>query len=117
MYTDIVHLLDQCPHPHSECTRNHLQAIALWSFDWKTVGRRLLLSDQSIIDIDCNEKDEQNKRDNMLTTWHQQKGKMATYQVLMDTFQMLNNGTLVDKLKILTEECNTGGMLMLLRVN
>ena len=117
MYTDIVHLLDQCSHPHSECTRKHLQDIALWSFDWKTVGRRLLLSDQSIIDIDCNEKDEQNKRDYMLTTWHQQKGPKATYQVLMDTFQMLNNYTLVDKLKILTEECNAGGTLMLLSEN
>ena len=112
-----MHLLDQCSHLNSECTRKHLQDIALWSFDWKTAGRHLLLSDQTIIDIDCNEKDEQNKRDKLLTTWHQQKGPMATYQVLMDTFQELNIGTLVDKLKILTEECNAGGTLMLLSEN
>ena len=115
MYTDIVHLLDQCSHPHSECTTKHLKDIALWSFDWKTVGRRLLLSDQSIIDIDRDEKNEQNKRDKLLTTWHQQKGPKATYQVLMDTFQELNENSLVEDLKALTKECNTGGMLMLLR--
>ncbi|KAL5505335.1 hypothetical protein EMCRGX_G006750 [Ephydatia muelleri] len=58
----------------SECSMDHLLDIALLAFDWKSVGRRLLNSEQNIEDISRNEPSEENRREKMLMMWRAQKG-------------------------------------------
>ena len=96
--------------PRAACTKKHLLDIALWEFDWRCVGRRLLDSDQAITDIDNDKPNEQNKRDEILISWHHKKGSKATYSVLMETFEVLKYGELAEKVKQLIEG-NTGGRL------
>ncbi|KAL5469233.1 hypothetical protein EMCRGX_G030458 [Ephydatia muelleri] len=97
------------------CTRKHLLEIALWDFDWRCVGRRLLDSDQAITDIDNDKPNEQNKRDEILISWHHKKGSKATYSVLMETFEVLKYGELAEKVKQLIEG-NTGDIVQQPRV-
>ena len=73
--------------------------IALYDFDWKPVGRRLLESEQNITDILRDEPNEQNRREKMLMMWQSQKGSSATYRVLAEAFQKLRYGNIAEKVK------------------
>ena len=78
-------------HEHSmdtKCNRDIVLKIALLSFDWKSIGKRLL-DDQRVDDIDREEHGEQNKREKMLTTWLQRDGCKATYRRLVEILKEL----------------------------
>ena len=90
----------------TECSKDHLLDIALLAFDWKRVGRRLLDSEQNIEDIGRNEPSEENRREKMLMVWREQKGSAATYRVLIQAFDKIGNGRLVEKV---TEMVPRGG--------
>ena len=72
----------------TKCNRDVILKISLLKFDWKSVGNRLL-GDQDVIDINCEEHEEQNKREKMLLKWLQQKGGGATYKRLVDVLEVL----------------------------
>ena len=57
----------------------------------KTLGRLLLTSRQDVTDIDREEHGEQNKRNRMLSLWHQQQGSRATYRHLVEVIEELGN--------------------------
>ena len=73
--------------------------IALLDFDWKPVGRRLLESEQNITDILHDEPNEQNRREKMLMMWQSQKGSLATYRALAETFEKLRYSNIVQVVK------------------
>eukprot|EP00731_Ephydatia_muelleri_P005748 Em0002g1924a len=82
-----------------ECTSGHFLKIASFSFDWRRVGRRLLASQQNITDIHRDEPDEPNRREAMLMMWQSQKGSLASYSVLAETFETLGYGEIAEKVK------------------
>eukprot|EP00731_Ephydatia_muelleri_P005504 Em0002g1680a len=90
----------------SECSMDHLLDIALLAFDWKSVGRRLLNSEQNIEDISRNEPSEENRREKMLMMWRAQKGSAATYRVLIQVFEKIGNGRLA---QVVTKMVPRGG--------
>ena len=73
------------------CSEKCLLKIALLQFDWKSLGRRLLKTEQDIKDIDNEEKAEQHKREKVLLKWKEQQGSSATYQKLVDTLKEVGN--------------------------
>ena len=73
------------------CSEKCLLKIALLQFDWKSLGRQLLNTEQDIKDIDHEEKEEQHKREKVLLKWKEQKGSGATYQKLFDTVKEIGN--------------------------
>ena len=73
------------------CSEKCLLKIALLQFDWKSLGRLLLNTEQDIKDIDHEEKEEQHKREKVLLKWKEQKGSSATYQKLFDTVKEIGN--------------------------
>ena len=94
----------------TECTRDHLLNIASFRFDWRRVGRHLLECEQNITDIHRDEPDEQNRREKVLMVWQSQKGSLATYAVLAETFQKLKCGNITEKVKeMCRERSNDGG--------
>ena len=64
------------------CSEKCLLKIALWQFDWKVLGYRLLNTEQDVKDIDHEEKEEKHKREKMLLKWKEQKA--ASYRKLTD---------------------------------
>ena len=72
---------------------------SLFDFDWKLVGRRLLVSEQIITDIGRDEPNESNRRDTVLMMWQRQKGSSATYRVLAETFEQLQYCHIAKKVK------------------
>ena len=83
----------------TECTIDNLLDIALLDFDWMRVGRRLLKSTQSITDISRDQPDEPNRRETVLMMWQSQKGSLASYSVLAETFEKLGYGNIAEKVK------------------
>ncbi|KAL5505377.1 hypothetical protein EMCRGX_G006799 [Ephydatia muelleri] len=81
----------------NECTSGHLLKIALFNFDWRRVGRRLLASQQNITDICREEPDEPNRREAVLMKWQSQKGSSATYSVLAEAFKTIGYGDIAEK--------------------
>ena len=73
------------------CSEKCLLNIALLQFDWKSLGRRLLKTEQDVKDIDNEEKVEQHKREKVLLKWKEQQGSSATYQKLVDTLKEVGN--------------------------
>ncbi|KAL5499677.1 hypothetical protein EMCRGX_G011134 [Ephydatia muelleri] len=72
------------------CSEKCLLKIALLQFDWKSLGRLLLNTEQDVKDID-REEEEQHKREKVLLKWKEQKGSSATYQKLFDTVKEIGN--------------------------
>ena len=96
----------------SQCSKDHLYKIATFSFDWKTVGKRLIDS-QLIKDIDREEQSEQRKRDTMLEKWLEVKGSEATYRALIDVLNVLKNTQVAEEVQKLASSIATEGMLHL----
>ena len=71
---------------NTTCSSDVIWKIAQLDFEWKRVGRRLI-GDQCVRDIDREERDEQNRRDRMLSTWLQQAGSRATYSCLVKVLE------------------------------
>ena len=86
--------------------------IATFSFDWKTVGKRLIGS-QIIDDISREEQNEQNKRDKMLEKWLEIKGSKATYRVLFDVLKDVQNTQVAEEVQKLASSIATEGRLHL----
>ena len=77
-----------------------MNKVALSSFDWKVVGRRLV-GEQAIVDIDREEGSEQGKRDKMFDKWREHKGPKATYRVLIGVFEEVMNHQAAEVVKAL----------------
>ena len=82
--------------------------IATFSFDWKTVGKRLIGS-QTVEDIDREERSEQNKRDKMFEMWLKMKGSEATYRVLFCVLKDVQNTLVAEEVqKLASSLCIAG---------
>lgn len=75
--------------------------IALYEFDWKSIGRRLLACEQDVTDIGRDEHEEQHRRERVLEVWHRQQGSGASYRKLIDILKLLGNGATAEKLQFL----------------
>eukprot|EP00731_Ephydatia_muelleri_P023408 Em0015g991a len=84
-----------------ECSHQHLMDIALYEFDWKSIGRRLLACEQDIADIGRDEHKEQHRRERVLEVWHQQQGSGVSYRRLIDILKLLGNGATTERLQSL----------------
>ena len=74
------------------------------------MGRRLLVDrPQTIEDIDCEEKCEKVKRDNMFLKWKEMKGSRATYRALMEVFEEVGNHQAAEMVKELVSPIIVAG--------
>ena len=89
------------------CSEKCLLKIALLQFDWKSLGLQLLNTKQDVKDIDCEEKEEQHKREKVLLKWKQQQGSGVTYQKLIDTLKEVGNKDTAERV----EQLAVDGML------
>ena len=95
-----------------KCSERCLLTIALLQFDWKSLGRRLLNTEQDVKDIDHEEKEEQHKRDKVLLKWQEQQGSSATYQKLTDTLKEVGNKDTAERV----EQLAVDGMFRFVKV-
>eukprot|EP00731_Ephydatia_muelleri_P023388 Em0015g971a len=89
------------------CSERCLLKIALLQFDWKSLGRRLLNTEQDVKDIDREEKEEQHKREKVLLKWKEQQGSGATYQKLYDTLKEIGNKVTAERVEQLAVDVET----------
>ena len=94
------------------CSKMCLLKTALLQFDWKSLGRRLLNTEQDVKDIDHEEKEEQHKRENVLLKWKEQQGSGATYQKLHDTLKEVGNKDTAERV----EQLAVDGMFRFVKV-
>ena len=83
------------------CSEKCLLKIALLQFDWKSLGRHLLNTEQDVKDIDHEEKEEQHKREKVLLKWKEQQGSGATYRKLIDTLMKVGNKITAEGVELL----------------
>ena len=89
-----------------ECCKEDILIIAGYEFDWKRVGRRLL-SDQKVMDIDREGRNEGEKRENMLQEWKRTKSRDATYQALVKVLRDMENNATADRVEELERKCKS----------
>lgn len=73
--------------------------IALFEFDWKTIGRHLLDKEQDIADIERDEHKELHRRQKVLMVWQEQQGSAATYKKLVDVLCNVGNISTASKVQ------------------
>ena len=84
-----------------QCSTDHMLTVAAKCiFNWRVVGRRLLMDrPQTIEDIDREERSEDVKRDKMFEKWKEMKGSSATYRALMEVFEEIGNHQAAEMVK------------------
>ena len=99
----------------SQCSNEHVLIVAAkCTFDWRVVGRRLLIDrPQTVEDIDREDKSEEVKRDKMFEKWKELKGSRATYRTLMEVFEDAGNHQAAEMVKELVSSIAEGECYML----
>ena len=85
-------------HIDKECSQGIMFTISVKIINWKMVGHCLGIPEEKIVAIQMDNNREEERRIEMIYTWHQREGKRATYLKLMIALHNRCHNQLIDHL-------------------
>ena len=81
-----------------ECSQSIRNDIATKIINWKMIGHHLGIPDEKLVAIQRDNDTDEERRVDLLNTWHQREGCRATYRQLMNAFLQQGRRNLANSL-------------------